>query len=393
MIQYRVNTVSLTVRSGEINYEVSCIDDKGLSNASGLELSRSNDYCENGENIIFKETSYVKLILVIVFLTILYISKMVVIASLIGIGIGVLISPLLDYLEKWLKLRRGFCALFLIAGMLILMALIGGLIGWIIFLQGRLLIEDLPEFSVKLRAQLENMFDRFPWILEQIKGFDFVGTFQRIVRYLLGGIQLGFAAIGGVLFAFIIGIYLAVDGDYYFGGAVRAFPPQHRDRVHDLLKKCAHVVRVWFRAQLIDMAIIGLITTIGLLIVGVQFWAVFGLLTALFGIIPYVGVMVVVVITSLITLASNPSQVPWVLLVFIITQQIEGNIILPWVMKGQAEIPEAILIIIMLFFGFWFGLIGVFIAPPLVAVLICLYRNLYLPAIETRQPSGVSPPP
>ncbi len=93
------------------------------------------------------------------------------------------------------------------------------------------------------------------------------------------------------------------------------------------------------------------------------------------------------------TLASDPSQVPWVLLVFIITQQIEGNLVLPWVMKGQAEIPEALLIIVMLFFGFWFGLIGVFIAPPLVAVVICLYRNLYITAIETRHLSVTSPPP
>jgi predicted PurR-regulated permease PerM len=52
------------------------------------------------------------------------------------------------------------------------------------------------------------------------------------------------------------------------------------------------------------------------------------------------------------------------------------------VMKGQAEIPEVLLIVVMLFFGFWFGLIGVFIAPPLVAVMICLYQELYIPAIE-----------
>jgi predicted PurR-regulated permease PerM len=317
---------------------------------------------------------------------------MVVIASLIGIGIGVLISPLLDYLQRWLKLRRSFCAFFLIIGMLICTAIIGGLIGWVIFEQGSLLMKDMPEFSAKLRAQLENIFDRFPWILERIKGFDFVGTLQGIGQYLLGGIQLGFAVIGGVLFAIIIGIYLAIDSDSYFRGSVRAFPPQHRDRAQDLLKKCAYVIRVWFRAQLIDMAIIGLITTIGLLIVGVKFWALFGLLTALFGIIPYLGVMIVVVMVSLITLASDPSQVPWVLLVFTITQLVEGNLVLPWVMKGQAEIPEALLLIVMLFFGFWFGLIGVFIAPPLVAVMICLYRNLYITAIETRHSPVTSPP-
>ena len=149
-----------------------------------------------------------------------------------------------------------------------------------------------------------------------------------------------------------------------------------------MLAKSARVVRVWFRAQLIDMAIIGAITTIGLLLVGVNYWALFGLLTAILGIIPYVGVMMVVVLVSLVTLASDPGQLPLVLLVFFVTQQIEGNVVLPMVMKGQAEIPEALLVVVMLFFGSWFGLLGVFVAPPLLAVMISLYRNLYLPAIE-----------
>ena len=65
-----------------------------------------------------------------------------------------------------------------------------------------------------------------------------------------------------------------------------------------MLVKSARVVRVWFRAQLIDMAIIGAITTVGLLLVGVNYWALFGLLTAIFGIIPYVGVMLVVVLRA-----------------------------------------------------------------------------------------------
>jgi predicted PurR-regulated permease PerM len=59
--------------------------------------------------------------------------------------------------------------------------------------------------------------------------------------------------------------------------------------------------------------------------------------------------------------------------------------------KGQAEIPEALLIVVMLFFGSWFGLLGVFVAPALVAVFICLYRNLYLQAIERNDEARSSP--
>jgi predicted PurR-regulated permease PerM len=323
-----------------------------------------------------------KLLVVFVLLVVLYFSRTIVLTSLVGIGIGVLVSPLLDHLQGRLKLGRGFAAVVLLLGALALGAGTGVVLSWGIVDQANSLAERLPEIAERLRAQLATVLERFPWILDRLESLDLTAALQQLAQFLLAGAQSGLVAIGGVIFALIIGVYLAVDSDSYFRGAVRAFPPRHRDRAEEVLAKSARVVRVWFRAQLIDMAIIGAITTLGLLLVGVNYWAVFGLLTAIFGIIPYVGVMLVVVLVSLVTLASDPGQLPWVLLVFFITQQIEGNIVLPMVMKGQAEIPEALLIVVMLFFGSWFGLLGVFVAPPLVAVMICLYRNLYLPAIE-----------
>lgn len=309
-------------------------------------------------------------------------SRIVVIATLIGVGVGVLLSPLLDVLQKRLRLKRGYGALLIILGLVILTLTILAIFGWVIIDQANALVKDLPEYSTNLRVTFENGFKRFPWMLEQINNFDVAGTIQKTFQYVLKGAQAGFIAIGGAVFALIIGVYLAVDRDSYFKGAIRAFPPRFRDRAAAILVKCSDVIRVWFNAQLIDMVIIGLITTLGLWIIGVKYWALFGLLTAILGIIPYVGVMIVVVAVSLITLGTDSSQVPWVILVFFITQQIEGNIVLPMVMKGRVEIPEALLIVFMLFSGFWFGLLGVFIAPPLMAVMTCLYRELYLPAIE-----------
>jgi len=329
-----------------------------------------------------------KLLVVAVLLVVLYFSRIIVLMSLVGIGIGVLISPLLDRLQRWLKLRRGFAAVVLLLGALALGGGTGVMLSLAIVEQANSLAERLPEIAERLRAQLATILDRSPWIVERLESLDLTAALQQLAQFLLAGAQSGFVAIGGVIFALIIGVYLGVGGDFYFRGAVRAFPLRHRDRAEEVLAKSARVVRVWFRAQLIDMAIIGAITTVGLLLVGVNYWALFGLLTAIFGIIPYVGVMLVVVLVSLVTLASDPGQVPWVLLVFFITQQIEGNVVLPMVMKGQAEIPEALLIVVMLFFGSWFGLLGVFVAPPLVAVMICLYRNLYLPAIEGKSEAG-----
>lgn len=327
----------------------------------------------------------IKFLLIILLLTVLFISRFVIILTLIGVGIGVLISPTLDFFQKWFKLRRGFGAIILIIGVWALIGVTLILFGQILIDQTNALIEGMPEFSLNFQAKLKALFIRFPWVLTQIKDFDFAGTIQKGLQYIFEQAQSGFSAGAAIILTFIIGLYLAVDRDYYFMGLIKAFLPQHRMTAHNTLIQCANVVRVWFRAQLIDMAIIGLITTLGLWIVGVNYWAFFGFLTALFGIIPYIGIMIVVVIVSLITLASDGGQLHWILLVFFISQQIEGNIVLPMVMKGQAEIPEVLLIITILLFGFWFNLIGVFIAPPVLVVIICLYRELYLPLINNSQ--------
>ncbi len=332
--------------------------------------------------LIENKNSLFKILFVIVTLAILYFSIDVVIYTLIGIGMGVLLTPILDKIQKLLKIKRGFAAVLVIICAFILFSIGSFFFGQVIYEQASALIRGMPELSNLFQERLEALFEKFPFIIEFIKDFDIPAAVQTTFSYIFKGAKMGSFALGGFLFAMILGVYLAVDSQNYFEELVRAFYPRHRQQAEDVLLKSANVIRAWFRAQLFDMAIIGLLTTIGLWIVGVKYWALFGLLTGLLGIIPYVGILIVLSAVSFIVLISEPSQFGWVLLVFFITQQIEGNLILPLVMKGTVEIPEALLIMTMLFFSFWFGLIGIFIAPPTVAVLLCLYRNLYLARIE-----------
>jgi predicted PurR-regulated permease PerM len=167
-----------------------------------------------------------------------------------------------------------------------------------------------------------------------------------------------------------------------FKGALRLFPASHRSRAKGVLHHCANTLRSWFSAQITDMAILGLITSLSLWAVGVEFWAVLGLMTTVFAIIPYVGILLVVICATLITLAFDPTMVIWVLVVFAVTQQIEANVILPLLMKSQVELPEVPLLIFILFLGVWFGLLGVFLAPPLFAILRVLYLEFYMPKME-----------
>lgn len=323
----------------------------------------------------------ISLILLII---ILFFARSVVLTSLIGIGIGVLIMPVLDRLRRRYSIPRAMSALIVLLVLTLIMGTVFFSLYYLVADQVASLSQRAPELSELATRKISDLFTRFPWVRKHLLGFDAEGAVKNSLVSILHGFQLSFMAISGFAFAIIIGLYTAVGAKEYWHGLIEAFPRSKRQKAEKVLKDCAKVLRVWFKAQLLDMMIIGTMTAVGLWIVGVEYWAVFGLLTGVLGIIPYVGIMLVVLVASLITLGIDPSQVWLVLLVFGITQQVEGNIVLPMVMKGQVALPEVPLLIFMLMLGVFFGILGVFIAPALLAVMKVLYCELYLPLMEKK---------
>ncbi len=320
--------------------------------------------------------------LVISAFMLVFVSRYILLMSIIGIGLGVLVSPFLSYMRSKFRLPRVFSAfVFLIFaagfGFIVFYA-----ISYMVSDQIQTLTAQWPALVDNLQTRWVELIDRFPWLADRLKGVDVSTIARNSLSPFLSWIKGGFTLASGFLFALVIGIYTAVGAKEYQLGTVNLFPTKMRGQAASILSKCAITLRRWFRAQMLDVVIMGLITMIGLWIIGAEYWAVFGLLTAIFGLIPYLGIFIVIALASLVTLASDPAQVPWVLGVFFITQQIEGNIILPYVMKSQVELPEVPLLILMFLMATWFGLLGVFLATPMFAVLRVLYLELYVPRMR-----------
>lgn len=312
----------------------------------------------------------------------LYFSVSVFLISLIGVGFGVLIAPTLSLFERKFSMPRALSALFffLFVVLLIAAALFG--VWYIASDQLSSLIERAPEITRKLNEQVSAFLDQYPWLKEQLDGFSVSTTAKNFVARFFKGLQIGFEVLAGLAFAFVLGLHTAIKLPEYFSAISCMFAASQREVAKKILHQCASNLRLWLKAQATDMAILGVITTLSLWAIGVEFWAVYGLMTAVFTIVPYIGIVLVVIIASLITLASDPAMVKWVLVVFTITQQIEANVILPLIMKGKVNLPEVPLLIFILFLGTWFGLLGVFIAPPLFAVMRVLYLEIYLPKMN-----------
>lgn len=332
--------------------------------------------------------NYVALLAALVVL--LVFAKLIVVAVVVGVGIGVILVPCLHAMHHRLRIPRGLAAaLVAILGIALI-----GLVSWSIFAvvesQLALLAERAPELIQRLQGQLQGLLSRYPWLKQNVASMDLAGSASGLGAAVFKGAWSGIGVMSALVFAAVIGMYVAVEAREYHEGVVRAFPASRRPTADKLMREAAETIRTWFRAQLLDMLIIGSLTSIGLWIVGADYWLLFGVLTGLLGIIPYVGIAIVVVFAGLVTLASDPGRLPWVLSVFLVTQQLEGNVILPLVMRGSARLPAAPLLVFMLLMGAWAGLLGVLIAPPLFAIVCLAYRELYLPRVDATR---VSNPP
>lgn len=322
--------------------------------------------------------TWAALIILILILLGLYLARFVVFSALIGIGIGVLISPLLSQMRKRFKIPRILSAfIFLLVLLIFGLFLLYG-IGILAADQIQTFIRQAPELIKSLEERITALATQYSWLEQLFKGFEIKSLMTSGALEVIRVMRISFAFTSGIVIAVVIGLYTAVSSKYYHKALIRLFPENHKERAQEISSKMARTLRKWFLAQLTDMTIVGLMTLIGLWIVGIEYWAVFGLLTALLGFIPYLGILIVVVLASLVTLASDPSAVLWVFLVFIITQQVEGNFILPMVMREQIQLPEVPLLIFILLMGVWFGLVGIFIATPLFAMLRILYLELYI---------------
>lgn len=338
----------------------------------------------DSQNRSFKESVQLisLFILLLCLLALTFIARQVILFSLIGVGFSALISPLLSTMRRRFRVPRQLSAVvFLLFAILLAGLFIFG-VGFVIADQAQDFVEKAPEIMARLRSRSAELIEKYPWIQKQVEGFDFIGAIRSGMERIAYGVQTGFVLGGGLAFAFIIGLYLAVSSKEYGQSFLSLFPSSRRSQASEMMRASGKILRKWFRAQLIDMVVVGILTALGLWLVGVKYWAIFGLLSGVLCVVPYLGILLVVIVTLLIVGASQPSQIPWVIAVFFITQQIEGNVILPLVMRDQVQLPEVPLLIFMLLMGNWLGLLGVFMAPPLFAVCRTLFLMTVLPRLE-----------
>ncbi len=306
-----------------------------------------------------------------------YLTRFLLLTVLIGVGVGVLIAPIMSFMHRKLHVPRAVTGVVFVLLVLVGIAGIGYGMGTVIADQASLFVDRAPETFNTIRGEVYRFLTKYPWVEAQIRRLELGRAAQGALNTLYTGVQVSAAAIAGFIVALFISLYVAVNAESYFRAVMSLFPAHMRPRAAMVMHRVSVALRTWFRGQIIVMGVSGALTTIALWALGIEYWLLLGVLTFVMGFIPYVGSILTGVLAFLVTLGTTPDKVWWVLGLYLAIQQIEGDVTAPLVMRGTVQLPEVHLIVLMLVMGSLFGILGVLVAPPLLAVARTVYLLTY----------------
>lgn len=201
---------------------------------------------------------------------------------------------------------------------------------------------------------------------------------QRLIAPLESvGLSLA-ALVTSLVVVLITALYVAIAPESLLNGTLRLLPASARPQAREVLTRVRTAWLGWLRAMAIDMLLLGGLLYLGMSIVGLQFAVGFAVFSAVLTVIPNYGSIISAVPPVLFGLASSPGKAVLVLVVYVIVNQIEGNLILPLVMARTVDLHPAMVAIGVLVMAQLFGLIGVIVAIPLLSLAIILVEELWV---------------
>jgi len=206
---------------------------------------------------------------------------------------------------------------------------------------------------------------------------------NKVAGELLGGIGQLTSAVGGIVGGFttallivILGIYFALEPDLYQRGLAWMLPGGSREHWHGTTHRMGKVMRMLLFGRIVGMVVEGFCTWLLLAAYGVPMAGLLGLLTGLLAFLPNIGAPISGVLMILVGFSGGANMGYYCIMVYVVVQTVDGNIIVPMVAKKTADLAPALVLGAQLIFGVLFGVLGLMLADPLVAMIkIALERQ------------------
>ena len=292
-------------------------------------------------------------------------------AILVAVILRAIANPITRYTGLPVRVGVVLTLLLLIA----LLSAAAWLFGRQLGLEFSELARGLPEVWRQLEAWLSDSW----WGQQVLTSIREAEPAARDIASRLSGIIW---SVGGAISNFLIvlfaGLYLALAPGTYRQGLRKLFPKKREGQVASALENSGHALRLWLLAQLVSMTIVGVLTGLGLWLVGVPYPIALGVIAGLLEFVPIVGPFLSAIPGLLIASTQGMDTVLWALAVYVGVQQLESDLIMPFVIRHAVSIPPAVTLLGVLAMGVLFGPLGIFLAAPLLVVGFVLINQLYV---------------
>jgi predicted PurR-regulated permease PerM len=247
--------------------------------------------------------------------------------------------------------------------------------------------QRLPTIVARADRYLHGLAGRRAHSLSaQLSGF--VQGYLHHPARLVGPVEeIGLTAVGilFMLMLIIVAAFLvAVNPKPLERSFVRLFPEAQRAAAEEVMARVRVAWLGWMTAVVLDMFVLGILLFAGMEIIGLNFAIGFALFSAFMTVIPNYGSVISAIPPILTGLAQSPTKALLVLIVYLIVNQIEGNLLLPLIMARTVEMHPSVVSLGLLLMAALFGAIGVLIAIPLVSLAVILVEALWIEPQEAR---------
>ncbi|MBM3706971.1 MAG: AI-2E family transporter [Actinobacteria bacterium] len=339
------------------------------------------------------------LILTALFFYVIYRIRIAIIPLIVAAGIAYLLSPLVILLEK--KMKRVFAVT-------IAYIIFTGFFFTLFFFMVPLVVDQFKLFVSKLPLYIKNLTEYINLVIEKniivsnIEGvigkefapLDSNAISQYFINLLstrninfLQGVTAFTRSIINIVVIFIfgplLGIYILKDSGKLRNVFIKVLSAKYKDQANNLLDRINNVGGRYIRAQILISIIVGILCSLILFLLKVDFPVLLGFIAGILNLVPFLGPILGAIPAALTAFFISPLKALLVILLFVAVQQVDNYVISPNIMKYQVGVHPAIVIFVLITGGALFGPLGLLLAVPTIAVIQAIMKYYLLERKKT----------
>lgn len=302
----------------------------------------------------------------------------------LGFAIAWLLNPIVSKLETK-KIPRTLGTILVYAVFLLAIILFIRFLIPTIYTQLQVLIANMPAIFKEFENIMDNIFSK----LNNINGFDlsamkentmttitntlngFMTSLPGTLMSMVGNL---FSSIVTITFGLVIGIYILLDFNSISTHVLKLIPKKNRFEISLLITNISTEVRKSVDGTLLVALMVFVCDSFGFWLIGLQAPLLFGLLCGITDLIPYVGPYIGGIIAVIIGFSQSPLIGVMTIVVAVVVQMVENNILQPIVMSKTTQLHPVTIIVGLLLFEHFFGIIGMILATPCIALAKVVWK-------------------